>query len=207
MRFGFNKVTAVSTTGFAAGAISFATEQGIELREVKNLDPTEFSDWLHLSSMQQICRVADLKHATIFLDPGEAQEIQQAAQEVIARANGNDEILVSSSTGMRANMTRAFFGAVESIEDAFDGVLVDQPRKLQLLTEYKDDDHFLIETKLGLVRIARIEFIGELRVEESTIPLTKTAGYRHVETGVSISQLAMVSSTKGTDPDTRNNRT
>lgn len=72
MRFGFNKVTAVSTTGFAAGAISFATEQGIELREVKNLDPTEFSDWLHLSSMQQISRVADLKHATIFLDPGEA---------------------------------------------------------------------------------------------------------------------------------------
>ncbi len=105
-------------------------------------------------------------------------------------------------------MTRAFFGAVESIEDAFDGVSVDQPRKLQLLTEYKEDDHFLIETKLGLVRIARIEFIGELRVEESTIPLTKTAEYRHVETGESISQLVALEryQSSGNEPQHRNAR-
>ncbi len=68
-RFGFNKVTAVSTTGFAAGATAFAKDQGIELREVKSLDPAEFADWLHISSIQQVRRVTDLKHATIFLDP------------------------------------------------------------------------------------------------------------------------------------------
>src|SRR5712691_3000047 len=41
-RFGFNKVTAVSTTGFAAGAIEFAQSEGIELREVRTLGPEEF---------------------------------------------------------------------------------------------------------------------------------------------------------------------
>jgi len=46
IRFGFNKVTAVSTTGFAQGAIEFAQEQGIELREVKSLIAEEFADWL-----------------------------------------------------------------------------------------------------------------------------------------------------------------
>lgn len=46
IRFGFNKVTAVSTTGFAQGAIEFAQEQGIELREVKSLVAEEFADWL-----------------------------------------------------------------------------------------------------------------------------------------------------------------
>lgn len=41
-RFGFNKVTAVSTTGFALGAIEFAQLQGIEIREVKALSHDEF---------------------------------------------------------------------------------------------------------------------------------------------------------------------
>ena len=45
-RFKFNKVTAVSTTGFAPGAIDFAQSQGIETREVKALSPDAFSDWL-----------------------------------------------------------------------------------------------------------------------------------------------------------------
>src|SRR6266550_564747 len=38
IRFGFNKVTAVSTTGFAVGAVQFARSQGIELREVTALN-------------------------------------------------------------------------------------------------------------------------------------------------------------------------
>ena len=38
-RFGFNKVTAVSTTGFAKGASDFAQKEGIETREVRTLAP------------------------------------------------------------------------------------------------------------------------------------------------------------------------
>jgi len=48
-RFGFNKVTAVSTTGFAPGAIEFASSQGIELREVRALAPSAFEDWLMIA--------------------------------------------------------------------------------------------------------------------------------------------------------------
>lgn len=189
-RFGFNKVTAVSTTGFAAGATAFAKDQGIELREVKSLDPAEFADWLQISSMQQVRRVTDLKHATIFLNPAEPEAIQQAALKVIARASGNDTILQSSLTGLRANMAQAFFSAVQSAETAFDGISVDQPRKVKLLSKYLDNDHFLIDTRLGLVRVMQIEFIGELRIEESVVPMIKTAEYRHAETGEPISQLA-----------------
>src|SRR2546430_11897142 len=36
-RFVFNKVTAVSTTGFAGGALKLARDKGIELREVRSL--------------------------------------------------------------------------------------------------------------------------------------------------------------------------
>ncbi len=53
-RFGFNKVTAVSTTGFATGAVEFAREQGIELREVASLTPDAFSSWLELRAISQV---------------------------------------------------------------------------------------------------------------------------------------------------------
>lgn len=53
-RFGFNKVTAVSTAGFAAGAIEFARSQNIELREVKTLTVDEFKDWLAMSALHEV---------------------------------------------------------------------------------------------------------------------------------------------------------
>lgn len=52
-RFGFNKVTAVSTTGFASGATDFARAQGIELREVRALLPEEFANWLVVRHIQK----------------------------------------------------------------------------------------------------------------------------------------------------------
>ena len=189
-RFGFNKVTAVSTTGFAAGAVDFAKQQGIELREVTSLDPKEFKEWLHITEMHQIRRVTDLKHATIFLSPTEIDDLKKAAMDVIAGAAGNDEILVSSSSGARANLTNAFFGAIQSVSNAFEDVVVGKPCKVRLLSNYIDEDHFLIETALGLAKVTQIEFIGELRVEETVVSVVKTAEYRHAGTGEPISQLA-----------------
>lgn len=189
-RFGFNKVTAVSTTGFAVGAVDFAKQQGIELREVASLDPSEFKDWLRITEMRQVRRVTGLKHATIFLNPTEPEDVKRAALEVIASAAGNDAILVSSSSGARTNLTQAFFGAVQSVADAFKDVAVGNPSQVRLNLNYLDDDHFFIETALGLVRVTQIEFLGELRVEESVVPVVKTVEYRHADTGESISQLA-----------------
>jgi hypothetical protein len=40
----FDRVTAVSTTGFAHGAAILATKHGIELREVRELEPEQF-EW------------------------------------------------------------------------------------------------------------------------------------------------------------------
>lgn len=189
-RFGFNKVTAVSTTGFAPGAVDFAKQQGIELREVASLDPAEFKGWLEVSEMHQTRRITDLKHATIFLSPAESDDVKNAAMRVIAKASGDDPFLLSSSCGARVNMNQAFFGAAQSINDAFKDVAVGQPCKVRLVSNFLDEDHFLIETTLGQARVTQIEFLGELRIEETMVPVVKTAEYRHAETGESISQMA-----------------
>ncbi len=193
-RFGFDKVTAVSTTGFAAGAVDFAVRQGIELREVASLDPSEFKDWLHISELRQVKRITELKHATIFIDENVTEDLQRAAMNVTAHAAGNDEILLSSSAGTRANLNTAFFGAIQAVEDAFKDVVVGSPRTVRLLANYRNEDHFLIETALGLARVAQIDFHGELRVEESLVPVFRTAEYRHAGTGEPISQFAAFAS-------------
>lgn len=62
-RFKFNKVTAVSTTGFAAGAAKYAQEQGIEIREVRALCAEDLTDWLKIQHLRQRNCEAKL-HAT-----------------------------------------------------------------------------------------------------------------------------------------------
>ena len=193
-RFGFNKVTAVSTTGFSAGATTFARDQGIELREVKSLDPSEFADWLQITAMRQVRRVTDLKHANIFVHPDESNEAKQNALHAISQASGNDRLLISSSSSHRANLSEAFFGAVQTVESAFDNIVAGQPHRITLVSQYQDSDHYLLETSSGLVRISQIDFIGELRIEETDVPVVKTAEYRHAETGEVISQLAAFAS-------------
>ena len=189
-RFGFNKVTAVSTTGFAAGAVDYASRAGIELREVQNLDPSSFESWLQISEMTQVRKVHDLKHANIFVRATQPEELRKAAERAIQQASGNDLLLVSSLTQDRATVTQAFMGAVQTESTAFDGVSVDRPKKVYVLGQYHGDDYFYIQTEVGNARVDRIEFFGELRIEETVVPVTRTVEYRYLETGEAISQLA-----------------
>jgi len=190
MRFGFNKVTAVSTTGFARGAADFANAQGIEIREVKSLDPSEFSDWLALTSMQQIRRVTDLKHAQINLDPAETTQAKLAALEAIKGAGGNDPILRSTSSGVHVNAQQAFFGVIQENEGAFEGVEPGTPRQVQVVANYPDEDHYVIATHEGDVHVKQIVFVGELRVEEIVVPIDRTVEYVRSDGGSVISQVA-----------------
>ena len=189
-RFAFNKVTAVSTTGFAAGAAEYARRAGIELREVQNLDPTSFESWLQISEMTQVKRIYDLEHANIIISSSEPENVQGAAQRTIKGASGNDPVFVRALTKERVTVTQAFMGVVQAEPSAFDGVLVDHPKKVCVNAHYPGDDHFYIETEAGNARVDRIEFFGELRIEETRVPVVRTVEYRHVDTGEVISQLA-----------------
>lgn len=190
-RFGFNKVTAVSTTGFAAGAASFAQAQGIELREVRSLDPSEFKGWLHIEAMVSVRRICDLRHANIILLKDQVESIANAAIDLIKSADGRSEILVSSVDGSRATLTQAFLAAVNSLPgDPFTDVSPGAPKTVQMLGRYPPEDHYWIETSEGRAAVAEIEFFGELRVEEKLLPVVRTVEYRQVTGAETISQLA-----------------
>jgi len=192
MRFSFNKVTAVSTTGFAPGAVEFAEKEGIELREVRALSADEFADWLLMRHLNHIEHVARLDHASILVNEGESEDRRAALLQLISSLSGDAKFLKSSKKGTLVSPAEAFCFAAEKLERLFEGLEPNGPgKKITLCVQYtNDDDHFVVGTSLGAIRVEAIVFYGELSVRETLIPLTVTAEYRRTETGESISQLA-----------------
>jgi hypothetical protein len=191
-RFRFNKVTAVSTTGFALGAVEFAQSEGIEVREVKALSPEQFADWLAISHIHHTEKVTMLQHAKIFVSENESDDRKHALIEMLSGAPAHDTILKSSNTGEFVAPANAFSQAVNSQETLFEDLVPNGPgKKVRLHVQCtNDDDHFVVETTAGPIRVTAILFEGELRIKESLVPLTVVAEYRHVETGHPISQMA-----------------
>jgi hypothetical protein len=189
-RFGFNKVTAVSTTGFASAAAAYALEEGIELREVRSLAATEFADWLQVKTMTQRLRISLLAHANIVLDSEGGIERKFAAADVIKNAGAEDALLVSTTSGEAVTPAQAFSKALHQLPNAFETVSPDRPRQVRLLVEYPTPDHYCIITHEGDARVHAIEFVGELRIQETSYPVVSTVEYRHFETGEPISQVA-----------------
>ncbi len=98
-RFGFNKVTAVSTTGFAIGAIEFARSQGIELREVKTLIVDEFKDWLAIRYVHNVETRTVLQGASILVDESESDESTRALLDAMADTPATATFLKPSKGG------------------------------------------------------------------------------------------------------------
>jgi Restriction endonuclease len=190
-RFGFNKVTAVSTTGFADGAKDFAEAQGIELRDVKSLSSEEFSDWLLVKFISQHGKLAHLLDAKLFISDSESVEIEGAMNKVLINCDGNSDILSSNSSSAKTSLKNAFLAFVDANEMFKDVESNATPKQVNLMVTYTNDmDHFTIETELGAVRIESIQFVGELSVKEWKIPLYGSAEYRHTNSGEVISQTA-----------------
>lgn len=189
-RFNFNKVTAVSTTGFAAGAMEFAASAGIELREVKSLTPEDFSEWLELRYLTNHVRHTTLLGIHVLVREDVSEEEKAALMAVLQVSNGATAFLRSSSSGELVTPDFAFSGAVNSNPALFADLTPNgDPKRIQLHATYTDDDHFIVQTGTGDIHLPGIVFTGDLRLKEEIIPLVYTAEYRISSTGEPISQV------------------
>lgn len=190
-RFGFNKVTAVSTTGFATGAAEFALAQGIEVREVRSLEPEEFSGWLYIRHITQFERLSNLEHVRFLIDESKGDKTKVALADALNGKNGCDRFLKSSSTGELTTPALAFSAATNAVAGIYDKLDQNgEPQPIQLTGKYADDDHYSIETAIGPVKIKSIVFVGSVSLRVTDIPLFATSEYRKVGSGEVISQIA-----------------
>jgi hypothetical protein len=108
-RFGFDRVTAVSTTGFAAPAKTYAAQVGIELREVRSLTADQFG-WLAIPSMKVRITERALVQTHFVLDYKVDPQALSAAQDMILvdnhrrEGNSTESVRRCACPGARGNI-------------------------------------------------------------------------------------------------------
>ena len=183
-RFGFNKVTAVSTTGFASGVEKFAEESGIELRTVESIGIEEISHWMGMSEMTQHIRHINLKHLRLFISEDTPKNLRTAFENLITSQTGDPKILQSSETREFITCSQAFEAAAASQGNPFEGLEENgEPRSVNIHAVYNNDSsHYLVNTVEGPVRIMSILFQGEFSLKTKKIPIANIQQYQGSET-------------------------
>jgi len=130
-RFGFNKVTAVSTTGFAPGAEEYARGRGIETRVVTAIDPIHFAKWIEFSTTFRFARlVVSLPRAQVLISP-EAPEAQRQAADALFSQNPAP-LLYRAIDDRPVEIRHAFMAVLNSQPQLLQNLEPDSPRLLNL---------------------------------------------------------------------------
>jgi hypothetical protein len=189
----FNKVTAVSTTGFSPAAVLASEKLNVELREITATSPEELRSWLQLVEVELVQH--DISLADIdfvfdknFITPERDQYVQQLTSSPDGRQRA---VLVSGVTGYRLNLHTACREALASA-GGFNVVKPgDDAAKIDMTVEYEAADaHLLMETPDGNVRIRKIRFQGSVRAVLKKFPVIGHSVYREVCSGGAIAQTA-----------------
>ena len=187
----FNKVTAVSTTGFAPGVAKSAEDGGIELREVHSLTAKEVEGWLLMETMPSIERSFRLLHATLGAADKEPEPRRRLFDQIVTSKQG-EPILWQTENQERYTIKQAFQGVLRDKEDLFDAIERDgPPYPLTIQVLYPNDaSHFVVKTDLGDVRVLRIDFQAELSLTTKNVALAHLSDYVRSCSGESIAQSA-----------------
>lgn len=190
-RFGFNNVTAVSTTGFSPAAKEYAASSGVDLREVNSLEPGAF-DWVQLHEMEFCKRTMTLERALFDFGDLPHEEALRTVELVERLEQQKMPALRSISTGELSRAENAFLGAIQQLlpETFPDAPETSSTTTISLNVIYNNDaNHFVIDTEDGPVRIRGIQFTGKIVRETVQVPMIQQSEYRSVDQTL-ISQVA-----------------
>jgi hypothetical protein len=183
-RFRFNKVTAVSTTGFAPSANEFARQEGIELRAVSQITADAVSDWLTSTDLRLFRDKTELKSARLCVPKDTSQEIVAALESRIAGIKPVEAVLRSTKDGRSASIGAVCMSLIRQYPDIFNGVEPNKgPIARTVKANYHDPyDRFEIETTMGFIQINQIVFEAELSTTFELVPQAQIMQYSTNET-------------------------
>jgi hypothetical protein len=189
-RFNFDKVTAVSTTGFAQPAIDYARDKNIELRSVETLTIEHLKDWLLTSNLRVFNRRGKLLHADIHAEEHLTPELEQAIHSMISNADSNSRMLVSKKDGQALSVNEAWRRVLNHMPQLFNGIEPDKNPLFRTIGAHyiNEDDRFELQTSVGSADVFEIVFKGELSVITLNVPVSKITQYRSIDDKTPISQ-------------------
>lgn len=171
-RFNFNKVIAVSTTGFSEGAIEFANSKGIELREVQHAGTLDKLDWLRVSNVININRQNVLKGVGFITHASVPMDVQLELLRSHSNLLGNYPVLRAVKTGQLYSLSEVF-GSVVSNCTELQQSLPDSDSEFPVnirVNISSDEDYFTMDIGSSEVRIIGLDFRGIVVTKKTFIP-------------------------------------
>lgn len=166
-RYGFNKVTAVSATGFSPSARHCARQEGIDLREVQSLEFNDFSSWLttpqKISSVRHHIRLLEAK---ITAKAESAQPTESSISEtVVSIIDPAATDICSNQSGASVSIFDVFRNTAES-ESFFSKRYFKDLTETRFLAQLETTNPLFIQIKQQRLKIVEVEFLAEFWIED-----------------------------------------
>lgn len=189
-RFGFNKVSAVSTTGFAESAIDAAKKLDIDLRTVQELDAEEVKSWLQTAEFRLTHRSCKPTYTKILFGDDAGPDTHAAATAFLALHKSDASILRSTLTGELHSAGGVLLAAAAD-QNLYELAVENGPeRPIRLLLEYvNENDHYLLEMPSKSVRVHGLYFELTVRIETIGIPILAMLEYKSLHSESAITQV------------------
>ncbi|MGB5276969.1 MAG: hypothetical protein WBP02_07330 [Gammaproteobacteria bacterium] len=190
-RFNFNKVIAVSTTGFAPGAEEYATQAGIEIRNVTEANVDNISDWFSVETMPLTKQGGKLEHAQLFISNDEPEKNKEAVVKLLNNIDGDAPILMSTETNNKVTLATAFQAVVKD-ENLYEQLSPEEDSKnIRIKVSYpRDDSHYIVQTEEGDIRITEILFDGVITLTTEELEIAAIKSYENLTSGEEIATAA-----------------
>ncbi|KAA3646578.1 MAG: hypothetical protein DWQ07_10245 [Chloroflexi bacterium] len=178
-RFGFNKVTAVSTTGFSKNAIDYANESGIELREVSDSSKQAIEDWFQVEHMTLVHNKGDLTSVQIFLANDVSQQQESEFQNLLKTVSSEDKVLIHIDTKNDLSILDAWQGILNQQKQIFDGVDPGgEPKHISIIANYQNpESRYAINLNEELIHVEQIHFEANLTASLEAVPIHRITQY------------------------------
>lgn len=192
--YGFDKVMAVSTTGFSQGAKDLSEQTEIEIRVMDSLTFEAVMSWLSLRA-PVVIRQGKFSNIQIYLSNATKQDLDDLNSK--AAFNVKTPIVVGTNTDETISIVELWHRTLKKNPQLFNGLTPNgEPKHLLVQAVYKDEQ-YQIEVEGCLFSIAQIDFSANLSIKIPQMPLTQI--YQYSEAGGEI--IAKVAKWEGQPSD------
>ena len=176
----FDKVTAVSTSGFSSGAIELAKIERIGIDQVKSFEPDNLLDWFKNNQLLYIRLIFAVKYVALFtLFPNDEDNKKLSAS--LRDVTVHSEILSYKSNTKKISLKFACDDALRQSQEI--KKLVDEDlnliaNKLRFDVDYSNPEfQYYLHLENKDIVIRKIVFIGDLNLEKVSVPISKVKQY------------------------------
>lgn len=189
--FKFDKVTAVSTTGFSKGAKGLAELGNIELRSVKTITEASVADWFPLSTVEVFSVRFEPVHVS-FAGIGDNDQVYKEVQDLITSSSTplNARMPLNPETNKPLDLVATFYARVLNEPRLMNDLETNgKPQPIKCILKYPNpSQRCQFATSAGRFQVTEISFNGTLLISKTVAPIAQATEYYKTSTDESVAQ-------------------